>query len=391
MKLTPSIRRFTYPFIGLSKHHTARHFAMSSFFLLWLVQAAAQQTLQPGFNIQEYLEMLRITGHINDTSLTREKPPAALQYKLEHRSPVTGLMNQWDLWLRNDQKVGVISLRGTTQDVSSWLENFYSAMVPATGQLQLNDSTTFTYKLAESPDATIHIGWLVGMAHMAPSIAQHIKTCRQQGVKEFIIVGHSQGGALSFLLRSWLYYQTAAGQLPADIVYKTYCSAAPKPGNLQYVYDYDFITRTGWSYTVVNAQDWVPETPFSIQSLKDFNEANPFINISGALKKQPLLARWYLNHAFNSMGRITRRSQKRFRKYLGSVVYKQVKKFLPQFKEPTYSPGSNYMRAGSPIILMPDEEYNKAHVFDGKNVFLHHMPRSYYELAQRLYTVQSRE
>lgn len=356
-----------------------------------LIEAKAQQSLQPGFNIQEYLEMLRITGHINDTSITREKPPAPLQYKPEHRSPVTGLMNQWDLWLRNDQKVGVISLRGTTQDVSSWLENFYSAMVPATGQLQLNDSTTFPYKLAESPDATVHIGWLVGVAHMAPSIAQHIKTCRQQGVKEFIIIGHSQGGALSFLLRSWLHYQTAAGQLPADIVYKTYCSAAPKPGNMQYVYDYDFITRIGWSYTVVNAQDWVPETPFSIQSLKDFNEVNPFIDVSGALKKQPLLARWYLKHAFNSMGRITRRSQKRFRKYLGSVVYKQVKKFLPQFKEPTYSPGSNYMRAGSPIILMPDEQYNKEHVFDGKNVFLHHMPPRYYELAQRLYTVQSRE
>ncbi|MBO9562884.1 MAG: lipase family protein [Niastella sp.] len=355
-------------------------------FIVGLAEVKAQQTLQPGFNLPEYLEVLRISGYINDTSITYEKPPAPLQYKLEYRSPETGLMNQWDLWLRNDQKLAVINLRGTTQDLASWLENFYSAMVPATGQLQINDSTTFTYKLAESPDATVHVGWLVGIAHMAPSIAEYIKTYRQRGVKEFIVSGFSQGGALTFLLRSWLHYQTATGQLPADIVYKTYSSAAPKPGNMQYVYDYDYITRVGWSYTVVNALDWVPETPFSLQSLKDFNEANPFINVSGALKKQPLLARWYLNHAFNSMGRITRRSQKRFQKYLGNTVYKQVKKFLPQFKAPTYAPGSNYMRAGSPIILMPDEQYKKEHIFNGKNIFLHHMPSNYYELAVRLYS-----
>ncbi len=386
MKLTHPIRQLISLFMSLSSHSPIRRFTISSFFILCLFQATAQQSLQSGFNLPEYLEVLRMTGHINDTSISREKPPPPLQYTLENRSPVVGLMNQWDLWLRKDKKVAVISLRGTVQDLSSWLENFYSAMVPATGQLQINDSTTFNYKLAESPDATVHVGWLLGIAHLGPPIAEYIKTYRQQGIKEFIITGHSQGGALSFLLRSWLHYQTVAGQLPADIVYKTYCSAAPKPGNMQYVYDYDYITRVGWSYTVVNALDWVPETPFSIQSLKDFNEANPFIDVKGALKKQPLLARWYLNHAFNSMGNTSAKAQKKFRKYLGSMVYKQVKKFLPQFKEPTYSPGSNYMRAGSPIILMPDAQYNQEHVFDGKNVFLHHMPRSYYELALRLYS-----
>lgn len=353
--------------------------------LLALLQAPAQQLLKPGFNATEYLGMLRITGRINDSLLSGIKPPPPLQYDIVNRSPVVGLMNQWDLWLSKDEKIGVISLRGTTHDLSSWLENFYAAMVPATGQLQLNDSTTFPYKLAENPAATVHVGWLIGMAHMAPSIAAHIKTYRQKGVKEFIIIGHSQGGALAFLLRSWLHYQTAAGLLPNDIIYKTYCSAAPKPGNMQYVYDYDFITGVGWSYTVVNAQDWVPETPFSLQSLNDFNEVNPFANVKGALKKQPLLARWYLNHAFNSLGRTSRRAQKKFRKYLGKVVFKQVKKYLPQLKEPVYVPGSTYMRAGAPVILMPDEPYKKEHTFDGKNVFLHHMPISYYTLTQRLY------
>jgi hypothetical protein len=343
------------------------------------------QSLKPGFSGPEYLEMLRITGRINDTTLAKEKTPPPLQYKLAYRSPVVGLMNQWDLWLRKDEKVGVISIRGTTQDLASWLENFYAAMVPAAGETQVNDSTRFSYKLAESPAATVHVGWLIGIAHLAPSIAEHIKVYRRQGVKEFIIIGHSQGGALAFLLRSWLHYQTAAGALPNDITFKTYCSAGPKPGNMYYGYDYDFITRDGWGFNVVNAVDWVPETPFSLQSLKDFNEANPFVNVGAALKKQKMLVRWYLNHAFNSMNRISLRSQKRFRKYLGKTVYTQVKKYLPQLKEPVYAPGSNYMRAGSPVILMPDEDYKKEFVFDGKNVFIHHMPLAYYKLAMKWY------
>lgn len=360
-------------------------FCILAFLLSGLLQATAQSSLKPGFDTQEYLEMLRITGKINDSLLMKEKTPPPLQYQLVYQSPEVGLLNQWDMWIRKDEKVAVISLRGTVGGAASWLENFYAAMVPATGQVQLNDSTHFQYKLAENPAATVHVGWLIGMAHMAPSIAEFIKTYRQKGVKEFIIVGHSQGGALCFLLRSWLHYQAQAGSLPNDIVYKTYCSAAPKPGNMQYVYDHDFITRVGWSYTVVNALDWVPETPFSLQSLRDFNEANPFVNVGTGFKKLPFLARLYLNHAFNSMSRSSRRSQKRFRKYLGKTVFKQVKKFLPQLKEPTYAPGSNYMRAGSPIILMPDELYNKQYVFDGKNVFIHHMPLVYYSLAQRLY------
>lgn len=104
MKLTPPIRPLIGLLVSLAKHSTVRRFGVSSFFTLCILHAAAQQTLQPGFNLPEYLEVLRITGYINDTSITREN----------------------------------------------------SAMVPSTGQLQINDSTTFQYKLAESPDATVH-------------------------------------------------------------------------------------------------------------------------------------------------------------------------------------------------------------------------------------------
>lgn len=352
---------------------------------VWPMTSQAQASLQPGFDKQEYLEVLRVIGKIRDSAITEGNTPPPIGYRMEYRSPEVGLKNEWELWIRKDGKVGIISLRGTVAATASWLENFYAATVPATGSLQLNDSITFNYKLAENPAASVHVGWLIGIGHLAPDVAAHINTWYRKGVKAFIVAGHSQGGALSFLLRSWLHYQTRSGALPNDIVYKTYCSAAPKPGNMPYVYDYDFITRVGWSFTVVNAADWVPETPFSLQSLDDFNPVNPFTNVSSALKSQPLLARMYLNHAFGSLRRVSRRSQKKFQKYLGKTVYKQVRKSLPQLQQPNYTPGSNFMRAGAPIVLMPDDTYGKEFVFDGKNVFIHHMPLAYYKLVQRQY------
>src|SRR3984885_12617163 len=92
-------------------------------------------------------------------------------------------------------------------------------------------------------------------------------------------------------MRSYLYYLQQKGDLPADIVFKTYCSAAPKPGNMYYAYDFDFITRGGWAYAIVNGADWVPETPFSIQTLRDFNPTNPLIHVKDILRKQKFFLR----------------------------------------------------------------------------------------------------
>src|SRR5690606_34196621 len=142
-------------------------------------------------------------------------------------------------------------------------------------------------------------------------------------------------------------------------VYKTYCSAAPKPGNLYYAYDFDLITRNGWGYRVVNSVDWVPETPLSLQTVKDFNAVNPFINLKSGLKKQKLFVRLYGNIVYNKLTRATDRSVRRFRKYLGGTVYRISSKGLPQLRQPAYAHSNNYMTAGTPIILMADEAYHQ--------------------------------
>lgn len=89
-------------------------------------------------------------------------------------------------------------MRGTTEKPESWLANFYAAMVPAKGEIKLNDTEIFRYQLATNPKAAVHIGWLLGMAYLSKEIAPKIDSLCKTGIKEFLIMGHSQGGAISF-------------------------------------------------------------------------------------------------------------------------------------------------------------------------------------------------
>lgn len=367
--------------------------------ILTYVPSFSQSKLSPGFDPHEYIQLLGIfdeqTSHLFQIPQEKKEETAAPRpalppipkpenYNMVYESPTVGLDNRWALWLNKDSSIAVISIRGTTTQTESWLENFYAVMLPASSELRVNDSTVFPYKLAENPLATVHAGWLLGLASLAPTIVQEVKKYETLGVKQFIIFGHSQGGALAFLTRSYLYYLPDS-ILPKNIVYKTYCSAAPKPGNLYYAYDFDYITRGGWAFRVVNEKDWVPETPFSLQTLKDFNEVNPFINIKPALKNTHFLVRLYAMHVFNKLNRSSEKASKKFRKVLGSTLYKMIRKHLPQFPEPRYVHSMNYMPAGTPIILMPYKNYDEDFPYNGKNVFIHHGLEAYYLLTLHQY------
>jgi hypothetical protein len=350
---------------------------------LLLTTPSAAQQLKPGFDPKEYLEVLGIDFLHADTPWVNYQVPAPANARLIYRSAESGLHNRWDLWLRDNQ-TAVISIRGTVGRKESWLENFYAGMIPATGVLRLNDSTLFRYRLAREERASVHAGWTLALASMAPDIVAHIRDLYSKGVREFLISGHSQGGAISFLLRSYLEYFDEPG-FPKDIVFKTYCSAAPKPGNLYYAYDYDFITRNGWGLRVVNTQDWVPETPFSVQTTADFNMPNPFMNVKGALRKQNYLARIVLGTMYNQLDRSTKRASRRMQKTLGKRLAGQVKKAMPGYELPAFVKSHNYMPAGTPVILHPDTAYSSRYVYDGKNIFIHHMYAPYRDLVNSNY------
>lgn len=347
------------------------------------------QSLHPGFDALEYADALAINFGNYDSIVKSEGRTTA--YKWHYRSKVSGLDNRWAMWLSNDSKRGVITIRGTVATTASWLANVYAVMQPATGSIKISDSTTFNYKLADRQDAAVHTGWLISLGSMATDIESKIREQYQKGVKEYIITGHSQGAGIAYLLRSYIFYRTQQGALPSDITYKTYCSAAPKPGNLFYAYDYDFINRGGWAFTIVNAADWVPETPLSIQQFNDLNPLNPFVIVKSALHNQRYFVRVYAGMVYNKLNNSTQKAAKRYRKYLGNKVGKQVHKKLPQLEGIDVQQSMNYMRVGTPVVLMPDQVYYERFPNDAKKgvgIWNHHTFEAYYWLLKKDYSLK---
>ncbi|CCH01445.1 lipase class 3 [Fibrella aestuarina BUZ 2] len=347
---------------------------------VWFGRGAAAQSLKPGFDVAEYVELLKVSARFGDSAYVASFP-VPQRYKLVYRSPIMGLDNRWDLWTDNAQ-TAVISLRGTTANSVSWLANFYAAMVPAKGKLQLSDTDKFVYELAQNPKAAVHVGWLVSTAFLSKDILPRIDSSYRKGVKNMLIVGHSQGGAIAYLLTAHLYALQKQGKLPADIRFKTYCSAGPKPGNLYFAYDYEAQTQDGWAYNVINSADWVPEVPLSIQTVNDFNTTNPFQGAPGLIKKQKLLNRIVLKSVYNSLTKPALKAQRNYQKYLGSIASKTVSKNLNGYVAPNYYNSNHYVRTGTFIVLRADSAYYQRFPDSKEKIFTHHFHPPYLYLTE---------
>ncbi|HSH64327.1 MAG TPA: lipase family protein [Bacteroidia bacterium] len=348
--------------------------------------AISQTRLKAGFDKEEYIEMLKIAQkqHMaveewgKDTSV-----PAPQKYTLAYRSKTMAFENMWDLWLSGDS-IAVISVRGSVSSPLSFLANFYAAMVPASGELKLENNFTFKYNFSDNPNAAVHAGFLVATAYLSKDILPKIDSCyKKLGIKNFIITGHSQGGGICYLLTSHLASLQFTNKLPGDIRFKTYCGAAPKPGNLFYAYSFEKLTADGWGYNVVNTADWVPEVPFSIQTTDDFTSINPFNGAEEMINAQKFPANLALKHAYNQMSKPAKKTRKNYQKYLGRMVSKTVKKQFPEFTVPVFFNSNNYVRTGTTIVLYADEEYYKQFPQDPKKIWSNHLIEPYLYLTEK--------
>jgi len=365
--------------------------------LLWIfagwfsLTSSAQSAFQP----KEYLILL---GIYHQQSLAAySTPDSSLSYQVElratiadsvglssgvklwYRSPDLGLSNSWDLWLQGDT-LAIVSIRGTVNRPDSWLENFWAAMVPAQGQWQINDSTRFTYRLATDPRAAVHAGWLLGMASIAPDVVHHLHQIYAHGIRQVIITGHSQGGVISYLLAAYLHYSTDP-VIADSLQYLVYASAAPRPGNLYFAYDFDHIFQ-GKAFHIVNPEDWVPQTPLSVQTLQDMTTVNPFHDVNSLFHQGNWLVRWYLRQQFRKLEKRTRKASSMMTTFFGSKIQKAVKRYLPQLQTPQYVSSTEYVAAGQPIVLKPDSHYFNKAVFNGHNYFVHHALSAYAYLVK---------
>lgn len=354
---------------------------MRFLYLLFLPVLSYAQGLEPGFNTKEYRELMHLFAQTSLDSSGRYLP--GQEWRRAYRSSELGLDNLWELWTPRSG-AAVISVRGTTQKAESWLANFYAAMVPARGELALEPDYTFAYDLAENERAAVHVGWLIGLGYLARDLQPKLDSLMQSGQRDLLIMGHSQGGAIAYLLTAYLRRMQANGKLPADVRIKTYCSAAPKPGNLFFAYEYEASTAGGWSFNVVNAADWVPETPVSIQTLNDFTPVNPFVNARSAIKKMKFPKNLVLKKVYNQLDKPTRKAQRNYEKYLGKMTSKLIRKTLPQYKAPAYYQSNHYVRTGTLVVLYPRADYYAKFPADPKRPFGHHMIEQYLYLLDRL-------
>ena len=356
-----------------------------SFLILFIASLSSvdAQQLKPGFDKEEYRQLMLISASTTAVETYAKKFASPANYQMVYRSATIGLDNLWDLWTAGNN-TAVISIRGTTQKPESWLANFYAAMVPAKGKIKINEQEEFSYQLAANPKAAVHVGWLLSTAYLSKDMLPKIKDLYSKGTKEFLIIGHSQGGAITFLLTSYLSNMQKMNELPGDIRFKTYCSAAPKPGNLYYAYEYEAMTQSGWGFNVVNAADWVPEVPFSIQTTDDFNTPNPFAGAKTMINKQGIVNRIALKYAYNQLDKPTRKAQRNFQKYLGGMTSKMVSKNIPGFTPPDYFNSNNYVRTGSTIVLLPNDAYYEKFKSDTSDIFIHHLHAPYLLLLDQL-------
>lgn len=344
---------------------------------------AQSQALVPGFDKQEYAELMKISVRTVKTASYAEKYPAPERFRMVYESPEMGLENLWDLWT-DDKGQAVMSIRGTTANMDSWLANIYAAMVPAVGSLALEEGYTFDYKLATHPQAAVHVGWLLSTAYLVRDMLPKLDSTYNSGTKNILIIGHSQGGGIGFLLTAHLYSLQQSGRLPADIRFKTYCSAGPKPGNLFFAYDYESMTYGGWAFNVVNSSDWVPEVPLSIQTIQDFSVTNPFTNAKATIRKQKFPNKLVLKYVYNRLSKPSIRAQRNYQKYLGKHTSKMVAKKLKSFRSPVYYNSNHYVRTGTTIVLKANDAYRAKWPDDGINMFVHHFHAPYLYLLELL-------
>ena len=357
-------------------------FTLTVFWFISSGQVPAQN-LHPYFDKEEYKELLYISAKTNTPDSVVFKIPAPEHHNMIYRSEVIGLDNRWDLWINDTNAIAVISIRGTTGKAESSLENLYAAMVPARGELILNEADTFKYCLAPDNKAAVHTGWLLNMALLSKDIVPKIDSLYASGIKDFILMGHSQGGAINYLLTAYLYSLQRQKTLHDDIRFKTYCSAAPKPGNLFFAYYYEAITQNGWAFNVVNSADWVPETPISIQTLDDFNETNLFKSTKSEIRNLKFPKNIILKSIYNRLDKPTKKARKRYEKYLGDMASKYVVKKLPGFTPPEYFNSNNYVRTGRTVVLYANEDYFKKFPENSPDISIHHNFNAYLYLLEK--------
>ena len=329
-------------------------------------------------------------------------------YRKIYTSETIGMDNKFQIY-RNG-KVAVINLRGSTAKKSSWLENFYSEMIPAKGVIGISGES-HQYTFADHEDAAVHSGYALAIAYLSKDITAQIKKLNSDKVYHIIVTGHSQGGALAQLLRAYLENQPSK-TIAEKNKFKTYSFASPMTGNKHFAEEYSKRYCNGSSYNIINPKDLVTTLPLS------YNDSN-YVSQTDFIAL--LFNRESLDLKHKIIGGTIHLLEKPLSKIIhkvGEEVYSQINKGQGGYiKMPLKAPDINYMRLNEVVEIIPtpypkkikdpsilqndslmaiykkgdDGYFVDENLYKKEPMFFQHKPYNYYASILKLYYPASYE
>lgn len=228
--------------------------------------------VKPGFESDEAIDLIRLCNSQTFKDLYgSDDDIIPSDYNQVYASTPNVMDNMFQVY--KNGRTGVIHFRGSTSHPNSWIENVYSAMIPAKGKMTIYNEER-NYVFAEADSAGVHSGFVLGVSMMIEDVISQIDRLNSKGIYDFIITGHSQGGALAILTHSYLE------NLPSDRIgskntFKMYAFANPMVGNSEFVAEYNerFVEKE-MAFRIINPKDIVPSMPItyhdgSLVSTKD--------------------------------------------------------------------------------------------------------------------------
>ena len=235
--------------------------------------------VQPGFDKGEALEMIRIcNSHTFLEIYSTDRAIIPSGYTRIYSSTPNIMDNMFQVYTRG--KTGVIHFRGSTVHPNSWIENLYSAMIPAMGSMTVYDRKR-AYRFAGERNAAVHSGFALGVVLMSDEIIQQVQVLNRRGVYNILITGHSQGGALATMTHAYLE-NLEEGVISSGNTFKMYAFANPMTGNEVFADEYnEQFTAKGLSFRIINPGDIVASLPFTYSDEEMFSAENIISWLSG--------------------------------------------------------------------------------------------------------------
>lgn len=349
-------------------------------FLLMLGQLAAHAQITPGYQPAEARDMIALCNGF--TFLKEEGSDAEIipaEYTRVYDSQSMGLDNRFQMYTGKNNMAAIV-LRGTTANPASWMVNMYAAMIPANDTISIGGKA-YPYKLAERPGAAVHSGYTLALLSLSDAILEQIKNLNKNGIYDFHITGHSQGGSLATMLRAYLE------NLPEDKLdpknrFKTYAFAGPMVGNFVFADEYNRLySEKQTSFRIENPEDGVPSMP-SVSGNSGMMNLIPKNKGTGGDFGNVFLAALF-QHFNDSVAQMANQ--------MGAMLLSQFSSNLGEIKMPSNVNTYEYTPAGQlvsidPVVFDP-KDFKTAPTDSTANhgMGMQHKPYTYYRSILQMY------